>query len=135
MRPASNRLGGAHRERPFGLSVGTVLIAIAVVLAWRGRATQAEVLGSAGGILVVCAWLRPSLLKRPSDAWWALAMVLGWVNARVLLSLAFFLVLTPIGLLWRLTGKDPLTRRRAAWPGWSPYPARYRDRRHFERMF
>ena len=37
--------------------------------------------------------------------------------------------------IWRLTGKDPLARRRSTWPGWSPYPARYRDPRHFERMY
>jgi len=124
-----------NRERSFGISVGAVLVAIAVVLAWRGRVTRAEVLGGTGAVLVILGYVRPSLLKRPGDMWWRLAIVLGWVNARVLLSLAFFLLLTPIGLLWKLTGKDPLTRRRAAWPGWSPYPARYRDRRHFERMF
>ncbi len=132
---ASKRPGGANRERGFGLSVGTVLLVIALVLAWRGRVTRAEILGGVGAILVVLGYWRPSLLTKPSDAWWRLAMVLGWVNARVLLSLAFYLLLTPVGLVWKVTGKDPLTRRRAAWPGWSPYPARYRDRRHFERMF
>jgi hypothetical protein len=44
-------------------------------------------------------------------------------------------VLVPIALIWRLTGKDPLARRRDKWPGWSPSPARYRDRKHYERMY
>jgi hypothetical protein len=132
---ASKRPGGPNRERGFGLSVGTVLILIALVLAWRGRAGRAEIIGAAGGILVVCGYLRPSLLTRLSDAWWRLAMMLAWVNSRVLLSLAFFLILTPIGLVWRLTGNDPLARRRATWPGWRPSSPRYRNRRHFERMF
>ena len=35
----------------------------------------------------------------------------------------------------RLIGKDPLARRRRSWRGWLPYPDRYRDPRHFERMF
>jgi hypothetical protein len=44
-------------------------------------------------------------------------------------------VLTPLGLIWRVTGKDPLSRKRARWNGWSAYPARYRDRKHYERMY
>jgi len=35
----------------------------------------------------------------------------------------------------RVIGKDPLTRRRTQWPGWSPYPARYRDPKHYSRMY
>jgi len=53
----------------------------------------------------------------------------------VLLSIIFFLILTPLGLLWRLTGKDPLARRRRNWTGWTAYPARYKDGRHFDRMY
>ena len=123
------------RERSFGLSVGTVLCLIALLFAWRGHARRAEIAGAIGAGLVVFGYLRPSLLKYPSDAWWAFATVLGWVNARVLLSLAFFLVLTPFGFVWRVTGKDPLARRRESWPGWSRYPDRYRNPRHFDRMF
>jgi len=123
------------RERSFGLSVGTMLCVIAALIAWRGRVTRAEAIGTVGAVLVVLGYVRPSLLKYPSDAWWALATVLGWVNARVLLSLAFFLVLTPLGVIWRIIGRDPLERRRGSWPGWSRYPDRYRNPRHFDRMF
>jgi hypothetical protein len=62
-------------------------------------------------------------------------MALGYVNARVILSIAFFLVLTPIGLIWRLIGRDPLVRKRSSWTGWTAYPERYRDRSHFTRMY
>src|SRR3989338_2666028 len=99
-----SRPGGRNRERAFGISVGAVLCAIALLLAWSGRVMRAEVVGTVGVGLVVFGYLRPSLLKRPSDAWWAFAPVLGWVNARVLLSLAFFLLLTRLGLIWKLTG-------------------------------
>jgi len=126
---------GIQRERSFGISVGAVLCLIAIALAWRGRVTRAEVMGGVGVVLVTLGYLAPRLLKYPSDAWWAMAAVLGWVNARVLLSLLFFLVLTPVSLVWRLTGKDPLARRRDSWRGWQPYPDRYRNPRHVERMF
>jgi len=125
----------ANQERSFGLSVGGVLIAIALVLVWRGRIGRAEWVGGIGGVLLVLGFARPSLLKWPSAAWWRFAHALGYVNARVLLTVLFGLVLTPLSIVWRVTGKDPLARRRENWPGWTPYPPRYRDAKHFERMY
>jgi hypothetical protein len=122
-------------ERSFGVSVGGVLCLIAAVLVWRGRLTRAEWVGGLGTLLLVLGLVRPSLLKWPSAAWWRFAKALGYVNARILLTILFGLVLTPLGLLWRLTGKDPLLRRREQWNGWSAYPERYRNRKHYERMY
>jgi Saxitoxin biosynthesis operon protein SxtJ len=127
--------GPANPERSFGLSVGIVLCVIAALLWWRGRVTRAEVVGGIGAFLVLAALVHAPLLKHPSAAWWRFSRVLGHFNARVLLTILFGAVLVPLSMLWRLTGKDPLTRRRARWPGWTPYPARYRDRKHYERMF
>ena len=127
--------GPAHPERSFGISVGIVLCLIAAVLAWRGRVGRAEVAGGVGAVLLVAGLVHPPLLTYPSAAWWRFSRALGYVNARVLLSIIFFLILTPLGLFWRLTGKDPLARRRRNWPGWAPYPARYKDAKHFDRMF
>lgn len=131
----SSRHGGPNRERAFGISVGAVLCAIALLLAWRGRVTRAEVTGATGAVLLVFGYLKPSLLTYPSDAWWTFATVLGWINARVLLTLLFVFVLTPVGLVGRLMGRDPLARHRGSWPGWLPSPERYRNPRHFDRMF
>jgi hypothetical protein len=75
------------------------------------------------------------VLKWPSAAWWKLAAILGFINARILLTLMFTLVLTPVSAVWRLTGKDPLARRRGQWNGWAPYPARYRNKQHYQRMY
>jgi hypothetical protein len=123
------------KERSFGISVGGVLLLIAAFLVWRGRITAAEITGAVGALLLILGLTKPSLLKWPSAVWWKLAMVLGYVNARVILTIAFLIVLTPIGLLWRLIGRDPMRRRRQNFEGWSPYPARYRDPNHFTRMY
>ena len=84
---------------------------------------------------MIVGWLRPSLLAWPSALWWTLAFVLGWINARIILTLIFVLILVPMSLVWRLIGRDPLGRRAASWSGWSPYPARYRNHKHYTRMF
>ncbi len=123
------------QERSFGISVGGVLIAIAAGLAWRGRIDRAAILAAIGLVLVVFGLTAPRLLKYPSMAWWKMAMVLGYVNARIILTIIFAIVLTPVGVLWRLIGKDPLARRRKNWNGWSPSPPRYRNPNHFNRMY
>jgi hypothetical protein len=127
--------GPANPERSFGISVGGVLVALALVLLWRRRIGRAEVLGGLGGVLLVLGLVRPSLLKWPSAVWWRFSRLLGHVMARFWLTLLFAVVLTPVSLVWRLIGRDPLSRRRDKWMGWSPYPGRYRDRKHYSRMF
>ena len=127
--------GPTNPERSFGVSVGLVLCAIAAALWWRGHLTRAEVVGGIGVFLLSAGVVYAPILKYPSAAWWRLSRVLGYVNARVLLTLVFAVVLVPISLIWRLIRKDPLSRRRETWPGWSAYPARYRDRKHYDRMF
>jgi hypothetical protein len=130
-----SKKGPANPERSFGVSVGGVLTAIAAYLAWRGRMDRAAVIGAIGITLITLGLLAPRLLKWPSAVWWKFAMVLGHVNARVILTVAFLIVLTPVGLVWRLIGHDPLARRRGHWPGWTPSPARYRNPDHFTRMY
>jgi hypothetical protein len=122
-------------ERSFGISVGGVLVVIGLALWWRGRIGRAEILGGIGVVLLFFGAVQPRLLKWPSAAWWKFSRALGYVNARILLTVMFSLLLVPLSLVWRVIGKDPLARRRNKFEGWTPYPARYRDRTHFERMF
>jgi hypothetical protein len=127
--------GPKNPERSFGLSVGTVFLLIAAYALWRARMTLAEVFGGIGSVLVMLGYLRPSWLYYPSQAWWKFAMALGYVNARIILTIAFLIVLTPISLIWRLIGRDPLQRRRNGWRGWTAYPERYRNSQHFTKMY
>jgi len=122
-------------ERSFGLSVGTVVCLIAALLFWRGRPIRAEVAGAIGAALVLLGAAAPSLLRRPRLWWWRVARVVGDFNARVLLTAMFVVILVPLGFIWRLTGKDPLARRRTSGGGWLPYPGRYGDRHHYRRMY
>ena len=127
--------GPRNPERSFGVSVGVVMCVIAALLLWRGRVGRAEIVGGVGVVLLVAGLVAPRLLKYPSAAWWKFSRALGYVNARVLLTILFAIVLVPLSLVWRLTGTDPLARRRKRFTGWQPYPERYRDPRHYERMF
>jgi hypothetical protein len=127
--------GPANPERSFGISVGAVLVLIAGYQLWRDRVVAAEILGGIGAVLMLLGFMQPRLLKWPSAVWWKVALVLGYVNARVILTIIFAVVLTPTAAVWKLVGRDPLARKRTTWPGWTPHPARYKDSEHYKRMY
>lgn len=121
-------------ERNFSRVVGVVTMALAALQLWRGRQTAAGVAAAIGAALLVAGALAPAALVLPNRVWRRIGHALGWVNTRILLSLFFFLVLTPVGLVMRLAGKDPLDMRGHG-STWKPYGGRLRDPKHFERSF
>lgn len=96
--------------RRFGLLVGGACVIISGWLAWRGRAMAPYVL-AAGIALVGSAVLWPTALRPLEKAWMAMATRLGRVGNTVVLTLFFFLVLTPFALVLRLFGRDRLAVR------------------------
>ena len=64
------------------------------------------------GLLLIGLFFRWPAAKL-AGAWLGLSAVLGAINSRVLLTLVYYLVLTPIALLYRLTHRDPLGLKRA----------------------
>lgn len=123
-------------ERSFGLSLGGVCGLFTAYAGWRGHVTASWVFGGLALVLIVPALVRPALLRVPQALWWRVAHAVGWFNSRVLLTLFFLLVLTPVGVILRWLRWDPLrlTRARSA-SGWVPYPERLRNPRHYERMY
>ena len=67
--------------------------------------------------------------------WMKFSHLLGLIVTRFWLSVFYYLVLTPIGLLWRMIGKDPLRLK------WLPDVVSYReesdhlDPRHMEHPY
>lgn len=113
-----HELAGLDRSpealRRFGRSVGLVFLGIALYLAWRGGWTLgpgAWTTGVAGALLVGVGLAAPRLLRPVYAGWMGLAFALGFVMTRVLLSVVFFGLVTPIGLAMRLAGRDPMQRR------------------------
>jgi saxitoxin biosynthesis operon SxtJ-like protein len=101
---------GVRDLRKFGLMVGGVFILLGILLLLRHRSSYLAVCG-AGGLLMVFGVIWPRALKYVYIAWMALAFTLGFLMSNVLLTLLFFLFVTPIGLLSRLFQKDFLARK------------------------
>jgi len=116
--------------------VGGLFAVLGGLLLLRHRNAAAAVALALGGLLLLLAALFPAGLAGPHRAWLALAIVLGRVNSAIFLFLTFFLVLTPLGFVLRLLGRDELSRRGPAPASmWSPYPERNRDARHYEAIW
>lgn len=125
-------------ERDFGVVVGTVLALLGAWWLYRGKfpGVRPYFLG-VGAALVALGLVFPRALVWPNRAWTGLAEALAFVMTRVVLALVYFLVVTPIGVIKRLTGWDPLSRRAPRGTGsyWKPYPERQQDTRHYEKMY
>jgi hypothetical protein len=96
---------GERELRKFGWLVGGVLIALSILM-WLRHRTYFPYFLAPGIALVVFGFLFPKALKHVYIAWMSLAIVLGFVVSNIILTLFFFLVITPIGLTARLLGKD-----------------------------
>ena len=100
---------------------------------WRFQApTVAYVLWSVGAFITILFYAVRPIRKPIYLAWIHLAFPIGWVISHVAMALIYYLVFTPIGLIMRLFGRDPMERRfdRGAETYWTPHqpsedPARY----------
>jgi hypothetical protein len=131
------RAPSVAKERSFGLAVGAVFGLFGAWWLFRGKFVAAApyVLG-AGIALILLGATAPRLLATPFRLWMGLAEGLSFVMTRVILSIVFFCVVTPIGLVRRLLGADPLRRRAGRGESyWEAYPARQRETRHYEKMY
>lgn len=96
------------RLRQFGWLMGGVFLLIALwPLVWRGEGVRIWALAVAG-VFGGMGVLFPMALAPVFKLWMKFGEKIGWINSRILLSLVFYLVLTPIGWVMTLLGKRPL---------------------------
>lgn len=96
----------------FGVVLWLFFIVIGGVL---GRALASDVtrnaLWAAGAALALVYYAVPGLRRPMFVGWMYAAYPIGLVVSHVLLGLIYFGVVTPIGLLMRALGHDPMARR------------------------
>jgi len=111
IRNETKQLKTGERElRKFGLWVGAALVVLGLLFLLRHK-THYPYLLWPGVALTAFGAARPRALKYVYLAWMTLAIVLGFVVSPLVLTLFFFLVMTPVGLAARSLGKDFLSRK------------------------
>jgi len=91
--------------KKFGLFMGAVLFLGSLYLLWKQQQTYAVGGFVLAGVFTVLAFVGPAVLKPFQRAWLAMAVVMGFVMSRIIVSAVFYGMVTPIGLTGRLAGK------------------------------
>ncbi len=119
--------------KKFGLTLGFFLSFLGSVFLWRGRDYYLYLFMLSSAFLLV-GYFSPILLKPIQKIWMAMALLMSWVMTRVILSLLFYLVITPLGFIMRLSGKnllDPEARDQTTY--WQDHASR--DKSSYENQF
>ena len=98
------------KVKNFGLLFGVICTLVVGYLLYRGSGLWPWFAAGAGFFFLTGLAAYP-VLKPVYIGWMMFAFVLGWINTRIILGVFFYLILTPIGLFLRLTGKDLLDKR------------------------
>lgn len=122
--------------RKFGITIGLFLVILAGLLFWRGRASF-EIFLISGLVLLVFGLIIPVVLKPVYWIWMVLAVILGWIMTRVILTLLFYVVLTPIGVFGRLSGNRflDLNWNKSENTYWNYRATKQHDNEDYERQF
>ncbi|MCK4463958.1 MAG: hypothetical protein KAU58_06570 [Candidatus Omnitrophica bacterium] len=101
---------GKNQLREFGLTIGIILGILGAIALWRGKPICLHLLVAAG-IFIGFGLGFPKVLKPIHKIWMSFSIIIGFFVSRLILSALFYAVLTPIGLVMRIFGKDILDQR------------------------
>jgi len=122
--------------RQFGITMGIVLALLGGLLLWREKDYYFYFLMLSIAFFFIGLALSV-LLKPIHKIWMTLAILMGWVVTRVIMTTLFYLVVTPIGLLTRLCGKDFLNIKseKNVNSYWIPRKTIKADKKKYENQF
>src|SRR4051794_26694700 len=80
-------------------------------MGWVGGGSDALVVLAIGVLIAVPGLLAPRLIRPLFVGWMCLVFPIGWVVSHVLLGFLFYGLFTPLGLFFRLIGRDALALR------------------------
>ena len=124
------------QARKSAVAVGVVLLVIAAWNLWKGRPAVYYPFALIGASLLIISRVWDAGARGFHHYWMKFAGVLGYINARILLSLMFYLVITPYGLVSRLVRRNPLRRRGPPQESyWIPRKTLKQEHQQFERLF
>jgi len=122
--------------RKFGLTVGTILLLVCIVLYLTGKSSSV-VFGGIGILLVLFGLILPNILKPLNKIWMSLAVILGWFMSRVILFILYYVIITPIGIFLKLIGKDFLKLKinKSSKSYWEKREKKIAEQIDYERQF
>jgi hypothetical protein len=123
----------SQEGRKFGFTVGLAFAAFAGIAYWRGHTVSWKVFGAVGGALLLAGGVIPTLLGPVQRGWMGFAHLLSKVTTPIVMGIVYFLVVTPIALLMRGIGRQPMKHAEQDGGFWIPAPSGGRS--DMERQF
>lgn len=98
----------ASDGRKFAFPVGTAFLVLAGILFWREKETAMRVMIGLGSTLYVVGAIIPGYLGPVYRGWMKMALLISKVTTPIFMSIVYFLVLTPTGIVMRILGRKPM---------------------------
>jgi hypothetical protein len=121
--------------RRFAFSVGTAFLFLGGIAWWRDHHTTLAFLSGLGGGLLLAGLLAPGRLGPVYRGWMRFGLALSKITTPILMGIVFFLVIAPIGLVMRLFGRNPVSRRELGGSYWVAREPRSARRSDLSRQF
>ena len=88
---------------------GMAMVLICFIL---GYFSQKQDFFTLGIVLLLIDMIYPNLYRPVATIWFGLSLILGTINSKLLLTMIFFVIVTPVGLIRRIIGADSLQLKR-----------------------
>ncbi len=96
--------------RDFGFIIAIAFLIFFIVYYFKNNAFNYYFL-VISVVFTTSALLIPVLLLPFQKAWMTLAILLNWIMTRVILSLLYYLAITPLGLFFKIKGRDFMDKK------------------------
>ena len=122
--------------KSFGVTIGIILLLIAGFLFYKDKESF-QIFLYIAGTFIGFGSIIPIILKPIYIVWMVFAVILGWFMTRVILSLLFYVIITPIGLVLRIFDKDFLDLKKQAVQGsyWNQRDRNFEKNQNYEKQF
>jgi hypothetical protein len=97
--------------RTFGVALTIFLSVIGLIHFWKGNEPTNFWFWGAAALVLLTTLSVPILINPIYRAAMFIAHILGWINTRIILGLLYYFLFTPIALVMKLIGHDPLHRK------------------------
>lgn len=97
-------------DRNFGFTFAVVFGLVAAWLYWKGHRWALPALCISGGFALVAAVI-PKILHPLNVVWMKFGLLLSMIVSPIVLGVIYLVLFVPVGLLFRITGRDALHRK------------------------
>lgn len=137
MTPKINWNPNSADLRKFGLTILIGFGMIGALVFFKGHRDAGVSIWAISSAVAFLAILMPPMARPFYLVWMGIALIIGSVMSRVVMGVIYFLLITPVALLFRVIGRDALQRRGGAKGKstyWNEHPKISGDK-YYEHLF